>query len=427
MKKSKAIAIIGCGPAGLGAGLYLSRRGYEVVIYEEFEEPRPVGSGLMLQPTGLSVLHELGLLENILVRGQRLDRILGCDAHTGKRVLDVHYNNLDGRRFGLGTHRHGLFDVLYKAAKAQNIRFEFGHKIEKLTIGDAGTCPVTDDGRILPGHPLVVVANGSGSRIAQDLFGLQQQSFLPYGAFWATLDWPRAGFYRDMLEQKYDGASKMAGVLPLGCYDTNADPKTKAAFFWSLKGVDVPGVKQRGINFWKNEVLEVWPQTEVFLNQISGFEDLTFAQYQHFTLKKPYHENVIFIGDAYHSTSPQLGQGANMAMLDAKAMDVALAQCGGDFLQVGPIYHALRKRQIRIFQFLSQVLTPFYQSDSLILGKIRDYGIAYVAKVPPAPRLMAELVSGLFVRPFGHSLIRRKKEVLLVEPDWGKYSSRDDI
>ena len=55
------IAVAGCGPAGMAAALLLAKQGHRVTIYERFVEPGPVGSGLMIQPTGLAVLDRLGL------------------------------------------------------------------------------------------------------------------------------------------------------------------------------------------------------------------------------------------------------------------------------------------------------------------------------------------------------------------------------
>ncbi|MCF6322103.1 MAG: FAD-dependent oxidoreductase, partial [Rhizobiaceae bacterium] len=46
------IGIIGAGPAGLCAAIYLRRQGKKVTVYEQFEEAKPVGSGLRRQPTG---------------------------------------------------------------------------------------------------------------------------------------------------------------------------------------------------------------------------------------------------------------------------------------------------------------------------------------------------------------------------------------
>lgn len=55
------IAIAGAGPGGLAAELFPGRAGRRVRVVERFAAPQPVGSGPMLQPTGLVMLHALGL------------------------------------------------------------------------------------------------------------------------------------------------------------------------------------------------------------------------------------------------------------------------------------------------------------------------------------------------------------------------------
>ena len=67
------IAIAGAGPAGLATALYLDRFGHRVTLFERFEQPKPIGSGLILQPTGLAVLDDLGLHGEIAALGQPLD------------------------------------------------------------------------------------------------------------------------------------------------------------------------------------------------------------------------------------------------------------------------------------------------------------------------------------------------------------------
>ena len=39
--------------------------------------PRPIGSGLMIQPTGLAVLRTMGLAEATIAAGARIDRLIG--------------------------------------------------------------------------------------------------------------------------------------------------------------------------------------------------------------------------------------------------------------------------------------------------------------------------------------------------------------
>ena len=374
-----------------------------------------------MQPSGMSVLHELGLLEEVLKRGKRVEHIFGADAFSAKPVLDVHYSDLGGDHFGLGLHRHSLFTVLYESAIAEGVAFELGNEIVGVENDSSGIRPVNQSGAKMARYDFVIVASGSDSEVAQSLFGKISNKKLPYGALWATLDWPKiSDLNNNMLEQRYRGASKMVGVLPLG-NDGGAGSRQKAALFWSIKGCDIAALKSDGLQKWKDEVHRHWSQTEPLLAQISSFDQLTFADYHHYTLKKPYSNRVAFIGDAWHSTSPQLGQGANMALLDAKAIDFAVRQSGDNLTDMGERFHALRKRQIGIYQTMSKLLTPFYQSDSTALGFARDHIVSHLVKIPPAPKLMTGMVSGLFAHPFKAGLLARDIALELNEPDWKNF------
>ncbi|AZU03843.1 FAD-dependent monooxygenase [Glycocaulis alkaliphilus] len=79
----KNIAIAGCGPAGLAAALLLHRDGHRVRLYERFETPRPIGSGLLIQPTGLAVLERLGLDTALKAHASVVERLLGKAVRVG--------------------------------------------------------------------------------------------------------------------------------------------------------------------------------------------------------------------------------------------------------------------------------------------------------------------------------------------------------
>lgn len=153
------IAIAGAGPAGLAAALYLKRAGHRVTIFERFDEPKPVGSGLILQPTGLTVLADLGLLDDILVLGSRIDRLHGADAKTGRTVLDVRYDAQRGGRFGLAVHRAALFGVLFRAVRREAIAIETGVELETLETGERTTL-ICGNGRRIGPFDLIVDASG---------------------------------------------------------------------------------------------------------------------------------------------------------------------------------------------------------------------------------------------------------------------------
>ncbi|PSD28826.1 FAD-dependent monooxygenase, partial [Stenotrophomonas maltophilia] len=65
MKERLRIAVIGYGTAGQALSILLSRDGHEVEIFERVPTPGPVGAGFLLQPSGLQVLWQMGLLDAV--------------------------------------------------------------------------------------------------------------------------------------------------------------------------------------------------------------------------------------------------------------------------------------------------------------------------------------------------------------------------
>jgi 2-polyprenyl-6-methoxyphenol hydroxylase-like FAD-dependent oxidoreductase len=391
------IAIVGAGPAGLAAALYLDRAGHRVTLFERFEQPAPLGSGLILQPTGMSVLADLGLLSAALALGSRIDRLHGADAQSGRTVLDVRYAAQRMGRFGLAMHRAALFDVLYKATLAEKIAIRTGAVVEDADASADTIRLLGPGGKPLGSFDLVVDASGSRSKLRRRAKTPCEPRPLAYGAYWASLQW-RPGFDPNALLQRYRRASVMIGVLPIGRVSPGGPDM--AAFFWSLKPADEPNVRAAGIEAWKERVAALWPASAAMTEQIGGFDEMTLARYGHHTLAVPAGRRLAIIGDAAHSTSPQLGQGANMALLDAAALSCALAQAT-DVDAALAAYVRMRRWHVRIFQALSAMFTPFYQSDSALLPFVRDRLVALLARVPPGPQLLAAMVAGTLVDPFG--------------------------
>jgi 2-polyprenyl-6-methoxyphenol hydroxylase-like FAD-dependent oxidoreductase len=142
-------------------------------------------------------------------------------------------------------------------------------------------------------------------------------------------------------------------------------------------------------------VLVLWPETHELLNSITTADQMTMASYDHHTLSLPFGDRLAFIGDSAHSTSPQLGQGANMALLDVMALTGAL-ETNGNLAEALQSYARARRFHVRLYQALSRAFTPFYQSDSRLLPLIRDYVVADLSRLPPAQKLLAAIVTGSF-------------------------------
>lgn len=390
--RPRTIGIAGAGPAGLAAALAFARQGREVVVHERFAAPAPVGAGFMLQPTGLAVLRALGLESKVRALGQPLSHIAGRRHPGGQLVLDVRYADLKRPEPALGLHRAALFEVLYRAALEAGVGFETGFTAVDVEDGRL----VADDGRRSGPFDLVVDASGARSSIAGRRLGLRRQA-LAWGALWGTTPWPAGdAFDPAALQQVYRGADRMIGVLPIGRRPGETTPL--ATFFWSLKTADHDRWRAAGMEAWKAEVLGFWPECAPVLEALRGPEDLTLARYGHHTLASPVAPGLAAIGDAAHATSPQLGQGVNMGLLDAFALTEAIERIGERDRALWA-YAAARRWHVRLYQALSLVFTPFYQADGGALPWARDHVLGRVARAPGAARLLAATVSGLLLDP----------------------------
>jgi len=372
----------------------LARQGRRVTIHERFEAARPVGAGFLLQPTGQAVLDTLDLTSQVEALAQPVRRLFGCAAPTGRTVLDVRYDDLHRPRPALGVHRATLFDVLFRAAVAEGVTAQTGCEI---TGADDGRL-IRADGSMTARFDLVVDASGAGSRIAAPLPGGSANGgrAFAYGALWATVSWPGDDFDDQALEQVYRGADKMIGVLPVGRRPDS--PQRLATFFWSLRADAHPAWLSGGLDAWRDEVSALWPRVAPVVGGLTDPAQLTFARYRHHTVHRPVGPRLAIIGDAAHATSPQLGQGVNMGLLDAHALAQSLER-HGDLDRALDAYAAARRWHVRLYQALSLTFTPFYQADGRVLPWIRDHVLGKVARLPLAPRLLAATVSGLLLDP----------------------------
>jgi geranylgeranyl reductase family protein len=75
MKDTYDVAVVGAGPGGSAAAYYLARSGLDVLLLDKFSFPRDKTCGDALTPRALRVLDEMGILDELLRVGHRLDGI----------------------------------------------------------------------------------------------------------------------------------------------------------------------------------------------------------------------------------------------------------------------------------------------------------------------------------------------------------------
>lgn len=395
LRESRTLAIVGYGAAGQAIALLAQRAGWAVEVYERVVAPGPVGAGFLLQPTGLWALEQLGLAEAARSVGAPVEQLLGVTP-AGRRVMDLRYAAAgDGSR-GLGLQRGALFEILHQALPAE-VRLRPGHEVIAVDA-EAGLLSTSDGGRHGP-FALLVLADGAASRL-RPASELRRDRPYRWGAAWGLCTAPP--WLGTRLVQRYGGTRRMAGLLPVGRLPGEDSDVQRACFYWSAPADQLEAIGTAGLSGLLVELRLLWPEAAEWLGDAARSMPLHAARYRDAVSRTPGSGRVIRIGDALHAMSPQLGQGVNLALLDAVAL--------GQLLQASPDAEPAelrrrlmqaRSRHVAVYQWMSRWLTPWFQSDLDWLGPLRDTLAGPVAALPGVDRLAARVLSGRLGWPEG--------------------------
>jgi len=389
---SKSVAIVGAGTAGIASAIFLSRQGFNVTLFEKVAQASAVGAGILLQPTGLSVLAELGLHTEILNRGALINHLDGR-TRSGRPVINLSYAELHTACHGLGVHRASLLHVLEQGMQQECINLQTGVGVQSyLQRGDSVEL-YADKSLSLGRFDLLLVANGSKSQLRNLSTQLRLDKPYPWGALWTIVEQPNE-LRGDCLQQVYHTAQYMAGLLPTGSLPEQGQQLT--SLFWSIPTSHYVQWRDGSVDFpaWKSKLATLWPKAGVVLDQLHSHEQLAFANYRDVVMQQWAEGRVVFMGDAAHSMSPQLGQGANLALCDASVLHHCLST-DSDVEQALQNYNLQRLGHIRFYQNMSRLLTPFYQSNNLPYAWLRDSLSWPLTQVPWLRRQMLETLCGV--------------------------------
>lgn len=387
---SLTVAIVGAGVAGAAAAVRLAERGIAVTLYEAVPEPRPIGAGLLLQPTGQRVLAAMGLLDDALALGTRVDRLFG-DTPTGRTVLDMSYRRFHPEAYGLGLQRGALMGLLWRRVRELGIPWQCGAAVEGFEQGGGGVT-LRLAGGATARHAALILANGSFSRLREGMKVRQSGRLFPWGAVWTVLPAP-AGFPQIELRQRFRSASQMLGLMPVGKAASD-DTARGINLFWSLPVAELDGWQQRiGLGALKQRMADLFPDIVPLIAGLTEAGQLREARYVDVQMARWHDGRVLAIGDCAHGMSPQLGQGANMALIDAHELAAELG--GGDWPQVFERYTRRRRAHLRFYGQASRGLTPMFQSHAVAAPWLRDRFFGWGGRLPYLHQQSIATLSGV--------------------------------
>lgn len=303
------ITIIGAGMGGLTTGIALKKFGHKVTIYEQAEKILPVGAAISLWSNGVKCLNYLGLTEQVAKLGGQMDQLAYIDGLTGDTMT----------QFSLLPLIEEVGQRPYPVARAdlQNMLMdEFGR--EDIQLGKKMVeLQEQKDG--------VLVKFADGTEIKTDLL---------IGAD-GTHSITRAYVLGEQVSRRYAGYVNWNGLIEISEKLTPADQWT--TFVGQGKRVSLMPVADGKFYFFFDVPLPVglennWAEYKTLLKQYfegwcAPVQHLIDALDEQKTNRVEIHDiepfaqfykgRVVIVGDAAHSTTPDIGQGGCQAMEDA--------------------------------------------------------------------------------------------------------------
>jgi len=388
VKTPRSIAVIGCGIGGLASSIALALRGHTVTAFERAPTPGPAGAGILIQPIGAAVLARLGVLDPITHLGARVMRLHGVTA-TGRDVLDLSYADLRADLCGLGVHRGLLFNLLADRARNMGVTIRTGTDI--ASVDHERGALTTSDGTALGPFDLIVLADGARSRMRSMVFPWDRERTYPFGVLWFVAQDPDSSM-QSTLAQTYAGTRRMLGLMPTGRIDATTSPTVSV--FWGIRMADLDALRARGIDAWREQALRMRPSAAPAISQITDLDQMIPASYTDASVRPCFRSRAVILGDAAHAMSPQLGQGANIALVDAET----LAACLEDTENLGTAlaqFDRSRAPHWRFYASITRWMTPFFQSDLGALAPMRDIGLPTLWRMGWSRRQLLLTLCGL--------------------------------
>ncbi|HEX6686850.1 MAG TPA: FAD-dependent monooxygenase, partial [Candidatus Limnocylindrales bacterium] len=306
--------------AGLALTHALHERGITADVVERSPQWRPEGTGIYLPGNAVRALRLLGLEEVVTARANRIGRQRILDPR-GRVLTDIELEPIWG---GVGAcvemHRADLHEAMRSATS--NVAVRLGTTVTQVQPGERVVVGFTD-GRTQE-YDLVVGADGIRSAVRRLAFGAAQPRFLNQICWRYVVD----GFpdITDWTARVGTGRTFVTHALGNGRVYCYADFNTRDAG-WS--GGD-----------WRELFAGYAEPVPMLLALGEGAYRSPIEEVAQPRWTAP---GVVLIGDAAHASSPNMAQGAAMALEDAYVLAEVLAESRGG----QPISDALRSYEDR--------------------------------------------------------------------------------
>ena len=399
--KERDLLIAGAGVGGLVLALALGRKGFRVTVVDRQPGPLSFPRGEIIQPNGLKVLDQLGLLPELLSRDLYQSKAVRFYGAGGRPLCTVDYRTLPSPYAYSLVLLPAVLQNLLLEKIAQSPRIEIlwdasfqsllrkGGKVAGATIARQG------EGSIYHA-PVVIGADGVRSRVREALGIPARLHTYADGYLTAVVDRP-AGFQSEL--RYYLGKRMIFGAFPVS--------KEKLYLFYMIPSRRLEAFKAQGIDAFRRNLLALNPEiaslVEEPLKGLSSWEAVSFMRCFRVRCRQWTVDGGALLGDAAHAMNPHVAQGRNAAMEDGMALAETLASCfqKGDFSREALAgYESARRSKVETLQRLGDEMTWLWNTGwpPLVWARDRIFRTLHHRKELQAKMLKS--VAGVEMQPF---------------------------
>lgn len=358
---NEKVIIAGGGIGGLAAGVALRQKGFDVAVLEQAGELREIGAGLSVWPNATRVLNNLGLLGEVLRRSEVLKR-LQMKTWRGELVSEIR-TIAAYETPSICIHRADLLSILREQLPDDCIHL--GERVEAFEQRDEIVIAKCSSGREVEGH-LLIGADGINSMVRAQLLGPSKPVYRGYWSWRGIAQYTLPKEYSHTASETW-GHGQRFGIEPMG----------RGRVFWYATA-NAPEGKLGEQSGWKKELQEKFKQWHSPIPELIE-ATASEAVLKHETIDRPPVRRwgkgrVTLLGDAAHPTTPNLGQGACMALEDA----VVLAKClagDGEIAESLRRYESLRFKRTEMITLDSKRVGQVGQMENPFVVALRTIGV----------------------------------------------------
>ncbi|MEO0473159.1 MAG: FAD-dependent monooxygenase [Bacteroidota bacterium] len=352
------ILINGGGIGGLCTAIALHKKGYPVHVFEKAAPLRALGAGLVLAANAMKALDEIGIGDAVRKIGREIERMELKDQN-GLAISGSDFSILGAYGKSYAVHRAELHETLIRLLP-EGILSE-GMAGASFTTDQNGVCLEMLDGRTSHGQ-LLIAADGIHSPIRKTLLPNSQARYAGYTCWRAVIQLPAGQTFLQESSESW-GSNGRFGLVPLTgnriyWFATHNAPANSP----EMAAIKVADLQALFADYHAPipEVLSMTKDEDLLWHDI-----LDIAPIDRFSFP-----GVVLLGDAAHATTPNMGQGACMAIEDAATIANCLTQYG---LTEGPRrFEALRLRRTHRIVRQSWQFGKMSQMESKWLSAIRN-------------------------------------------------------